>query len=215
MQTLDAKVLVGREAVAPLKCGSERSFRYAGLSSQFRNGQRLIGTPDCQFRRGLREATPTIEVTTCGMLAAREEILSRRQQFMPAGVHGNRTVQQLWLRLGHRQDMVHPRRESSLPVRWRLQQLHSLGSRDKPVQNADGSTDLYPGAESPGRPRCPEKGTSPFCGSTGRPNRRLRGPGNLGTSRRWVDGSRSIRSAGCSLGAGQLATVQCPDLPCA
>ena len=83
------------------------------------------------------------------MLPAREELLSRRQQFKPTSVHGNGTVQYLWLRFGHRLDMVHQRRESSLQVRWRLQQLHSLGSRDKPVQHADGSTDLYLGPKAP------------------------------------------------------------------
>ena len=57
------------------------------------------------------------------------------------------------------------------------QPFPSLGSRDKPVQNADGSTDLYLGPKPrrarrrTGSPPCPEKGTSPYCGSTGRPSR--------------------------------------------
>jgi hypothetical protein len=59
------------------------------------------------------------------MLAAREEILSRRQQFMPAGVHGNGVIQQLRSGFGRRKDTVNQRRKSSGHVRRRLQQLRS------------------------------------------------------------------------------------------
>ncbi len=83
------------------------------------------------------------------MLAACEEFLSRRQKFMPAVVLGNRTVEQLRLGFGHPKDTVNQRRESSGHVRRRLQTLTSLGSRDLPVQNADGSTDLFLGPKAP------------------------------------------------------------------
>ena len=54
----------------------------------------------------------------------------------------------------------------------------SLGSRDKPAQNADGSTDIYLGPKAPqgkkatGRPPCPTAGISPSSRSTARPKRR-------------------------------------------
>ena len=53
------------------------------------------------------------------------------------------------------------------------QSFPSLGSRDKPAQNADGSTDLYLGPKAPrankatGSPPCPARGISPYSGSYG------------------------------------------------
>ena len=51
MQTKDAKVRYGREAVASLKRGSESSLRHAGLSSQIRDGQCLVAMAQGKFYR--------------------------------------------------------------------------------------------------------------------------------------------------------------------
>jgi hypothetical protein len=79
MQSTDAKVLDGRQAIASLKRGSESSLRHASLSSQIRDGQCLVGTAHGKFYGRLRLEMPTNEVTACGMLTPREKTLSRRQ----------------------------------------------------------------------------------------------------------------------------------------
>ena len=70
------------------------------------------------------------------------------------------------------------------------QPFPSLGSRDKPAQNADGSTDLYLGPKAPrankatGSPPCPARGISPYSGSTARPKPPSTRAGSQATSRR-------------------------------
>ncbi len=149
MQTLDANVPLGREAVAPVKRGPQRSFRHAGSSSQFQGGQRLIGTAQCQVRRGPREATPPIELTACAVVAACEEFPSRLQQVMPTSVHRDRAVRQLRLGFAHRQHTLNQRRESSRHVRRRLQQLRwgaggELQRRRRWQQQGGGDVDRDP-----------------------------------------------------------------------
>lgn len=66
----------------------------------------------------------------------------------------------------------------------------SLGLRDKPAQNADGSTDLYLGPKAPngkkatGSRPCPAKGISPFSCSTARPKPPSTRVGSRATSKR-------------------------------
>jgi hypothetical protein len=70
------------------------------------------------------------------------------------------------------------------------QPFPSLGSRDKPAQNADGSTDVYLGPKTPrvskttGSPPFRARAISRFYGSTARPKQRSTRRGSLGTSRR-------------------------------
>jgi Protein of unknown function (DUF1214) len=70
------------------------------------------------------------------------------------------------------------------------QPFPSLGSRDKPAQNADGSTDLYLGPTAPmakratGSPRYMVEGISPSSGSTARPKPPSTRVGSPATSRK-------------------------------
>lgn len=125
IQTLYAKILLGRDAVTPMKRGSESPFGHPGLLGQFRDGKRLIGAAHGQFQGGLREDTPTIKVSSIDMLAECEEFASLREQFIPTGIHRNGAVQHLRLGFGRRKDTVNQRRESSRHLGRRLQELRS------------------------------------------------------------------------------------------
>src|SRR4029453_15123003 len=71
------------------------------------------------------------------------------------------------------------------------QPFPSLGSKDKPGQNDDGSRAISPGPRPPkenkatGAPPCRAEDTSPSSGSTARPNPPSTRAGSQGTSRRW------------------------------
>ena len=77
----------------------------------------------------------------------------------------------------------------------------SLGSRDKPVQNADRSRTSISGRKRPrartatGSPQCPAKGTSRSWASTPRPKPPSTRVGRLATSKRPIRGTVMWRSS--------------------